>query len=257
MLRDMWAHRSLLSSLIRRQFQLRYRQSLVGVLWAVVPPLVTVFASTLVFHKVAGVDSGSIPYPLFVFAAITPWTFFAGSLSFGVPSVAASQIMISRLAFPRAVLPLSMVGLSLVDFAVASVTFVIYLYATGNSLPITVVWVPLLLVIEIMFASGLVLFGSAFNMFARDVKLAIPFITQLWLFLTPVMYPLSSVPKNLEPLYVANPMTGIVESFRDVLIVGKTPDPSLLMPSLIGAGVAAVLGIWYFGATEQRFADVV
>ena len=98
MVRRIWSHRSLLASLVRRQFQLRYRQSMVGILWAVVPPVVTVIASTLVFHTVAGIDTGSIPYPLFVFSAITPWTFVAGSLSFGVPSVAQSQVMVSRLA---------------------------------------------------------------------------------------------------------------------------------------------------------------
>jgi lipopolysaccharide transport system permease protein len=254
-----WSHRSLLTSLIRRQFQLRYRQSVAGVFWAAIPPLVTVFASTLVFNQVAGVTSGDpdIPYPLFVFAAITPWTFFAGSVTFGVPSVASSQPMVSRLAFPRGVLPLSMVGLALVDFAIASATFVIYLYVTGNTLPATVVWVPPLLVIEILFACGIVLFLSALNMFARDVKLAVPFVTQLWLFLTPVMYPLEKVPDELRSVYLANPMTGIVESFRDVLIIGSAPDLELLGPSLIGAAAALVLGIWYFGATERRFADVI
>ena len=259
MLRRTWSHRSLLTSLIRRQFQLRYRQSVAGVFWAAVPPLVTVFASTLVFNKVAGLTSGlpGIPYPLFVFAAITPWTFFAGSVTFGVPSVASSQPMVSRLAFPRGVLPLSMVGLSLVDFAIASATFVVYLYATGNTLPATVMWVPALLAIEIVFAGGIVLFASALNMFARDVKLALPFVMQLWLFLTPVTYPLDQVPERLRPLYLANPMTGIVESFRDVLIVGRAPDLELLTPSLIGAAVAVVLGLWYFGATERRFADVI
>lgn len=259
MLRNLWSHRGLLTSLIRRQFTLRYRQSAAGILWAAVPPLVTVFASTLVFNKVAGVTSGDpdIPYPLFVFAAITPWTFFAGCITLGVPSIAASQAMVSRIAFPRGVLPLSMVGLSLVDFAIAGATFVVYLYATGNSLQATVVWVPALLVIEILFASGIVLFASALNMFARDVKLAVPFVTQVWLFLTPVMYPLSDVPPELRSLYLANPMTGIVESFRDVLVVGSPPDIELLTASLIGAAVSIVLGVWYFSVTERRFADVI
>ena len=260
MLASTWSHRSLLTSLVRRQFQLRYRQSVAGVFWAAIPPIVTVLASTLVFNKVAGLSSGdpNVSYPLFVFSAVTPWTFFAGSISFGVPSIASSQPMVSRLSFPRAVLPLSMVGLSLVDFAITFVTFVIYLYATGDSLTATVVWVPALLAIEIMLASGIVLFASALNMFARDVKLAIPFVMQLWLFLTPVMYPLTSVPRELRSLYLANPMTGIVESFRDVLISpGQAPSLELLGPSLIGAAAALVLGVWYFGATERRFADVI
>jgi ABC-type polysaccharide/polyol phosphate export permease len=112
-------------------------------------------------------------------------------------------------------------------------------------------------VVEIVLAAGIVMFLSALNMFARDVKLAIPFVMQLWLFLTPVMYPLDQVPEELRPIYLANPMTGIVESFRDVLVVGVPPSLDLLTPSLIGAAVAFVLGFWYFGATERRFADVI
>lgn len=257
MIRRLWSHRDLVVSLIRRQFQLRYRQSAAGVAWAVLPPLVTVGAATVVFDRVAQVDTGTIPYPLFAFAALTPWTFFASSLTFAVPSVVQNQQMVTRLAFPRAVLPVSMIGLALVDLAIAAATFVIFVYVTGSSIPLTALWFPLLLLVEMILVSGVVLFGSALNVFARDVKLAVPLLAQLWLFLTPVLYPLSEVPEGLRPWYQLNPMTGVVESFRNILVVGAAPEPSVLLPSAAGAVLLLVLGWWYFSATEHRFADVI
>jgi lipopolysaccharide transport system permease protein len=258
MLRDLWRHRDLAMSLVRRQFQVRYRQSALGFVWAVIPPLVTVVAATLVFHGVVNVDTGKIPYPIFAFSALVPWTFFASSLNGGVASVVQSQQMVSRIPFPRAALPLSMVGLAFVDLTVASVTFIAFSYATGNPLPATAVWFPLLLAIDVVFTAGLTILLSAVNVFARDVKLMLPFLLQVWLLLTPVMYPLSSVPERLRPLYIANPMTGLVESFRRILVSpGEPPTIELLTPAIIGAMFAALLGVWYFAATESRFADVI
>jgi ABC-type polysaccharide/polyol phosphate export permease len=257
MIRRLWSHRDLVVSLIRRQFQLRYRQSVAGVAWAILPPLVTVGAASVVFDLVARVDTGSIPYPLFAFAALTPWTFFASSLTFGVPSVVQSHQMVTRLAFPRAALPISMVGLALVDLAIASVTFVVFVYVTGNSIPLTALWFPVLLLVEMMLVVGVVLLGSALNVFARDVKLAIPLLSQLWLFLTPVLYPLSEVPAGLRPWYQLNPMTGVVESFRSILVYGHAPDWIVLLPSLAGATLLLLMGWWYFSAVEHRFADVI
>ncbi|MGH2692156.1 MAG: ABC transporter permease [Actinomycetota bacterium] len=250
-------HRHLLASLVRRQYQIRYRQSFAGFAWAVFPALTTLGAGTLVFHKVAGVDTGSTPYALFAMAALVPWTMFASGISLGVPSVVQAQLMVTRLTFPRAALPLSMVGTALIDFAVAAVLFAAFLVITRTGLHLTAVWFPVLMIIEIVLIAGVVLLGSALNVFARDVKVALPLITQLWLFLTPVMYPLESVPQELRSWYLLNPMTGLVESFRGVLVGGESPDPALLLPAIIGAVVALVIGVWYFAATESRFADVV
>jgi len=257
MIRRLWSHRYLVVSLIRRQFQLRYRQSAAGVAWAVLPPLVTVGAATVVFAGVAQVDTGTIPYPLFAFAALTPWTFFASSLTFGVPSVVQNHQMVTRLAFPRAALPVSMVGLALVDLAIAGATFVVFVYVTGSTIPLTALWFPVLLLVEMMLVVGIVLLGSALNVFARDVKLAVPLLSQLWLFLTPVLYPLSEVPAGLRPWYQLNPMTGVVESFRSILVVGEAPQLAVLLPSAAGAMVLLLLGWWYFSAVEHRFADVI
>ncbi|MGQ0669866.1 MAG: ABC transporter permease [Actinomycetota bacterium] len=257
MVRRLWEHRALLVSFARRQFQLRYRQSFAGIAWAIVPPLVTLGMATLVFHRVAKIDTGEIPYSLFAFSALVPWTFLASSLIGGLGSIAGSQAMITRLAFPRAVLPLSMIGVSLIDLAIATGTFVLFVYVTGEGLPITALWFPVLLVIEIVLISGVVLLGSALNIFARDFRVAFPLLAQAWLFLTPVMYPLSAVPDHLQDVYMLNPMTGLVESFRGVLVSGNAPDIGLLGPSIIGAVLLFAIGWWYFGATEHRMADVI
>lgn len=257
MIVDTWRHRTLVLSFVRRQYQLRYRQSIVGVAWAAVPPLVSLVAATVVFDKVLRVDTGSVPYPLFALAGLAPWSFFASSLSAGIPSVATQQTMVTRLAFPRSAIPISVVGTGLIDLAITSVLFVAFAMVTGAGLPLTALWAPLLLVIEIVFATGVVLLGSALNVFARDIRLAVPLIVQLWLLLTPVMYPLDTVPAGLRGLYLANPMTGLIESFRRVLIDGQIPEPSILVPSIVGAVLTLVIGTWYFGVTEPRFADVI
>jgi homopolymeric O-antigen transport system permease protein len=257
MVEETWQHRGLVLSFVRRQYQLRYRQSLVGFAWVIVPPIASLVVATLVFDKVIGVDTGNVPYPLFALAGLVPWSFFATSVTTGVPSIVMQQTMITRLAFPRSSVPLSAVGTALLDLGVTSIVFVVYVFVTGAGLPLTALLAPLLLMIELVFVLGVVFFGSALNVFARDIRLAVPLIVQLWLFLTPVMYPLSEVPANLRPLYLANPMTGLIESFRQILIAGEAPDPSLLAPSIIGAAAALVIGGWYFAVTNSRFADVI
>jgi lipopolysaccharide transport system permease protein len=257
LIEDLWTHRGLVLMIARRQFQLRYRQSAVGVIWAVAPTIGTLFAATLVFDRVVKVDTGSVPYSLFALSALAPWTFFANSLTAGVPSVAQAQTMITRLPFPVASLPIATVGTSLIDLAASTGVFLVFLLLTRTPLPATAVWFPALVGIELVLITGLVLLGSALNVFARDIKLVVPTFTQLWLLLTPVMYPLDSVPARIRPLYLLNPMTGIVESFRATLVYGRSPDPALLAPTIIEAGFLLAAGLWYFGATRRRFADVV
>lgn len=253
----MWRGGPLALSFVRRQYQLRYRQSFAGIAWALFPPIASLFAATVVFRDVLGVDTGSVPYPLFALAGLAPWSFFAASLTGGIPSVVTQQSMVTRLSFPRSTIPISAVGTALIDLGVTAVVFVAFVVVTGAGLPLTALWAPVLVLIEFLLALGIVLFGSALNVFARDIRLAVPLVVQIWLLLTPVMYPLSEVPADQRRLYLLNPMTGLIESFREVLIEGNAPDLALLGPSIIGAGVALALGIWYFSATQARFADVV
>jgi lipopolysaccharide transport system permease protein len=256
LLKGLWSHRFLLVTLTRRSFQLRYRQTAAGFGWAIVPPLASLAMATLVFGKVVEVDTGEVPYAAFAIAALAPWTFFSNCLSAGVPSVIQASQMITRLSFPRAVAPFSMIGVSLVDLAIGNVLLFGFYIITGYPIPETAAWFPLLLLIEVGLAAGVVLLFSALTVFARDIKLGLPLFTQMWLLLTPVMYPLSET-GELRRWYMLNPMTGLVESFRRVLLYGQPPTMELLAPSLIGAALLLAIGTWYFNAVETRFADAL
>jgi lipopolysaccharide transport system permease protein len=258
MIAETWGGRTLVLSFVRRQYQLRYRQSAAGLLWAVIPPLVSLLVATVVFHEALGVSTGDTPYWLFALAGLAPWSFFAGVVSSGVPSVAMQQTMVTRLAFPRVAIPLSMIGTGLIDLGITVALFLGAAIVTGHGVPLTALWAVPLLLLEIVFATGIILLGSALNVFARDIRLAVPLVVQMWIYLTPVMYPLSEVPDGLRPLYLANPMTGLIESFHRVLISpGLGPELDILLPSIIGAVVALVVGAWYFGSTQKSFADVI
>jgi lipopolysaccharide transport system permease protein len=231
---------------------------MVGLAWAILPPIATLATAVLVFDKVADVNTGDNSYSLITMAALVPWTFFASSLTAGIPSIVSNSTTLTRIPFPRAALPLGTIGISMIDISISLVIFTLMAYTIGDGLPLTALWLPALFALELILVVGVVLLGSAVNVFARDVKLAVPLGTQLWMFLTPVLYPLSSVEsESIRTFMLANPMTGLVESFRDILIHGTAPDISLLMPTMIGAGGLLLLGSWYFSAVETRFADVV
>jgi lipopolysaccharide transport system permease protein len=253
----LWKHRDLIVSLSRRQYQLRYRQSFIGFAWAFLTPLATLGAAGLVFHKVAGVSTGRTPFVVSTLAAVVAWSFFASSVGFGVTSIVTVQGMIARLSFPRMALPLSMIGTATLDLVIASGIFVVFAVATGAGIPITALWFPVLVLIEVVMIVGIVLLGSALNVFARDVRLAVPLVLQMWLLTTPVMYPLSATPPGVRSWLLLNPLTGLVENFRRVLAEGRGLDLSLLAPSLVGAAFVIIAGFWYFTVTEPRFADVV
>lgn len=257
MIARLWRHRSLALTLTRRQYELRYRQSLVGLLWAVAAPLGTLAVATLLFHKVLRVETGGAPYPLFALSALVPWGFFANSVTFGVQSISQGGGLVTRFAFPRAVLPLSMIGTAFLDLLIAGGLFVVFLFLSATGMPLTALWVFPLMLVEIVLVVSVVLLASALNVFARDVKIFAPIGVQLLLFITPVMYSLESVPVSLRPWFKVNPMAGLVESFRQVLVYGSAPSFSLLLPTIGGTVVLFALAIWYFGTTEPRFADVI
>ena len=257
MYRRLWQHRGLIVSFTYRQYQLRYRQSMVGFVWAVLPIIATLFAGTLVFHKMVKVDTGGIPYPIFTLAALVPWTFFSNGLGSSIPAVLNMSGMVTRLGFPRGCLPLSMIGTAFIDLAVSIGVYVAAVLLLRTGLPWTIVWVPVLLMVELLFLLGLTFLFSALNVFARDIKLAVPIILQFWLFVTPVMYPLSAVPPGYKIFFELNPMTGIVQTFRGALILGVSPNFTLLIPSIVIGLFTLVIGSWYFSATEARFADAL
>src|SRR5207247_2291668 len=190
-------------SLTRSQYRLRYRQSFGGLAWAILPPLATLGAGALVLHHVVGVQGGRYPYALIAMAGLVPWTFFANSLMLGVPSITGAQPIVTRLPFPRAILPLSLMGTSFIDLILSAGIFAIFALAYGVGVPPSALWVLVLVTIEVALVAGITLLGSAVNTFARDVRLAVPVVVQIWLFMTPVLYPLSKVPRGLRPFYLA------------------------------------------------------
>ncbi len=257
MVRRLWRHRDLLRQMIQTQFRLRYRQSFAGIAWALLPTLATLGVGILVFHRMAGIGGNGASYAVSTLAALIPWTFFNNSISVGVPSISGAGPIITRVPFPRATYPLSLTGLSLLDLGVAACLFAAFAIISGAGLPMTATWLPALVALEIVLVAGITLLWSALNIFARDVRLAVPLALQLWLFVTPVMYPLNSVPAGLRTWYLLNPLTGLVESFRRTLALGQPPAFSLLWPAAVGSVLVFVAGSWYFTRTEGRFADVV
>jgi lipopolysaccharide transport system permease protein len=258
-LRGAWSRRHLVLALTYRSFQVRYRQSMIGIVWAFIPLVGTLFVADLVFSKIAGVGTGGLKYPLFALSALLPWSFFSGAVTSGVGSIAGSG-MVTKLAFPRATLPFFQVGTALMNLVVSIVVFLGYMLITLTPLHLTALWFFPLFALELVLISGIILLGSAMNAFARDVNIILGSVMPLWLLLTPILYdpdkqeaPL----KGLHWIYTINPMTGLVLSFRNVLGYGKAPAFGQLIPTVIESFVLLAWGVWYFGATQDRFSDVV
>ncbi len=262
-LADVWAYRELLYFLVWRDVKVRYKQTVFGAAWAILQPLAAAAVFTIFFGRLAGIPSDGVPYPLFAYAALLMWTFFAQGLSQASASVVGSANLITKVYFPRLVIPLASVLSGLLDMAVASPLLVVmmayYRVWPGSSAAAA----PLVLALALVTVTGVGLWLSALNVEYRDVRFVVPFAVQLWLFATPVIYPASIVAPRLERLGVPawtlglNPMAGVVEGFRWA-VLSRGPAPVALMTA--SAGVAIVLcltGALYFRSVERGFADVV
>jgi homopolymeric O-antigen transport system permease protein len=262
-LRELWAYRELLYFLIWRDVKVRYKQTALGAAWAVLQPLATMVVFTVFFGHLAQVGSDGLPYPLFSYAGLLPWTFFAQALSQSSDSLVGSSNLITKVYFPRLVIPVSSALAPAVDFGVALVVLVGMMAFYGVSPTIHILYFPLLLLLAFATALGVGMWLSALNVQYRDVRYVIPFLVQIWLFVTPVIYPGRRVTEYLAAhgfpawIYGLNPMAGVVEGFRWSLL-GSGPGPGPLI--VASAGVAALLlasGAFYFRRMERTFADVV
>lgn len=254
-LRELYRYRDLLLSLALRDITVRYRQTLLGVAWAVVQPLLFMVIFTLVFGKFGKMSSDGAPYPLFSYTGLVPWTLFASGLGLAVNSVANNMNLVKKIYFPREVFPLSAIGGCFMDFLVASAVIVVLMviYRVPGSLQM--LWLPWLIALELGLIVALGLFASALNVFYRDVKYLVPLAVQLWLFITPVIYPVSKVPEHLRQWYLLNPMAVVVDGVRRVVLHGQSPDlPRLAFSSalVLAFGMAAYS---YFKHAEVKFAD--
>jgi lipopolysaccharide transport system permease protein len=256
-LREIWDCRELLYFLVWRDIKVRYKQTVLGAAWAVLQPLLTMVVFSIFFGGLGGMPSDGLPYPIFAYTALLPWQLFSHALTESSNSLVANQNLITKVYFPRLVIPIAPVLAGLVDFCIASVILFALMIWYGLVPSIAVVALPLFIVLVLASAVGVGFWLSALNVQYRDVRYTIPFMTQLWLLLTPVAYPASMVPEAWRGLYSLNPMVGVVEGFRWVLLGSDQPPWSMLIISSSVVILICVGGLYYFRRMEQTFADVV
>ena len=254
---ELWQYRELLYFLIWRDVKVRYKQTALGVAWAVVQPFFTMVVFSLFFGRLAKVPSDGVPYPLFAYCALVPWGFFANGLNMGSNSLVESANLIRKVYLPRLAIPIATVLSGGVDFLVSFLLLLGMMAYYGRMPGIEAAWLPLLLLLGLVTALGVSLWLSALNVQYRDVRYTIPFLTQIWMFATPIAYPSSLVPEAWRPFYGLNPMVGVVEGFRWALLGTATRPGAMLIVSSLAALVLLVTGAMYFRCTEKTFADVV
>ena len=253
---ELWRYRELLYFLTWRDLKVRYKQTVLGTLWAFIQPFLKMVVFSIVFGRLAKMDSEGFPYPIFVYAGLLPWQFFAESLSRSSQSVVGSANLITKVYFPRLIIPLSAVGSCLVDFAVSFSILIGLMLYYGVMPTIGVLMMLPLVFLTIFTALGVGTFLSALNVAYRDFRYAIPFVVQIWMFATPVIYPVKIIPESWQWLISLNPMSGIVDAYRSA-ILGK---PFAWGNLGISVGVALsgfLIGVFYFNRFERRFADIV
>jgi lipopolysaccharide transport system permease protein len=254
---DLWSYRELIVFMIWRDLKVRYKQTLLGATWAVIQPVLTMLVFNFIFGTVAKVPTDGVPYPIFAFTALLPWGLFTTALNTASRSLTANQNMITKIYFPRLVLPIASVLGGLVDFAIA-LLILIGMLIFYKVTPTAAVWtLPLFLVLALITALGVALWLSAINVQYRDVNYVLPFLTQFWLFLTPVAYSAKVISEKWQIVYSLNPMAGVVNGFRWALL-GTDTGPGLTMG--ISASIALVVlmsGLFYFRSMERTFADTI
>lgn len=254
---ELWAYRELLYFLTWRDIKVRYKQTVLGVSWAIIQPFLTMVVFSLFFGRLAKIPSDGIPYPIFSYAALVPWTFFANGLGQASNSLVNSANLVKKVYFPRLALPIGTVLSGAVDFVLAFILLLGMMLFYGLVPTANIIWLPFFIALTFITSLGVSLWLSAMNVQFRDVRYVIPFLTQFWLFATPIAYPSSLLPETWRTLYGINPMVGVIEGFRWALLgVETAPGPIVIVSSLVSIGIL-VSGAFYFRRMERTFADVV
>jgi lipopolysaccharide transport system permease protein len=255
-LREIWAYRELLYFLTWRDVKIRYKQTVLGFAWAILQPFLLMVVFTLFFGNLLKVPSEDIPYPLFSYSALLPWTLFSQGITRSSASLVGNISMVQKVYFPRLILPISGILAPVIDFAIAFVILIGMMFYFGYTPTVRILMVIPLLLLAFFTALGVGLWLSAINVRYRDVQYAIPFLIQLWLFASPVVYSSSLIPERFQAIYGLNPMAGVIEGFRWALL-GTEPPSSLIVISFIAVIVLVVTGAYYFRRSEKTFADWV
>ena len=256
-LRELWQYRDLLAILAWRDIKVRYKQTALGAAWAILQPFVTMVVLSVFFGRLVGVPSDGIPYPIFAYCALLPWQLFAHAINESGNSLVANEALITKVYFPRLIIPLAAILGGLMDFAVAFAVLLGMMLWYGIVPGPTIAMLPVFVLFAIATALAVGLWLSALNVEYRDVRYTLPFLTQFWLFVTPVAYPSSLVPEQFRVLYGFNPMAGVVEGFRWAPLGGGQPHWPLMLASVAAVGVLLAGGLMYFRRMERTFADVV
>jgi lipopolysaccharide transport system permease protein len=255
-LNELWAYRELLYVLTMRDIKVRYKQTLLGFAWAIIQPVMLMVVFSIFFGRLAQMPSDGYPYPIFVYAALLPWTFFANATTSSANSLVGASHLVSKVYFPRLIIPLSSVGSGLVDFSIAAVILLLLLIYYRVSLTFNLLMAPILVAGLVLTALGVGTFLAALNVAYRDFRYVVPFMVQFWMFATPVAYPASLVPARWQWTLYLNPMAGVIEGFRSTFL-GRPFDLAGLLVSLAIAVILFAAGIAYFEKVERRFADII
>lgn len=253
---ELWHYRDLLYVLTWREISVRYKQTLLGFAWAIIQPVMTMIVFTIFLGKFARIPSDGIPYPVFSFLGLLPWTFFSGALTRSGTSLVANANLLSKVYFPRVLIPLSATLSALADFLIAFVVLFALMAWYGIAPSWTSIYLIPLTVLTAIAATGVGMWLSALNVQYRDVQHAIPFLVQLWMYATPVVYPSSIVPEKWRPLFALNPLAGIIEGYRSATL-GRPMDWRLLSISAVATLALTAIGFWRFRRMERTFADIV
>ena len=253
---EIWASRELLYFLVWREVKVRYKQTALGIGWAIAQPFCTMVVISIVFGRLGRLPSDGVPYPVFAYAALLPWQLFAFALTESSQSVVANQRLISKVYFPRLIVPIASVGVGVIDFLVSFVVLLGLMAYYGLTPGLAVLTVPLWMLLAVLTALGAGLWLAALNVRYRDIRYTLPLLTQVWLLATPVAYSMSLVPPEWQVWYALNPMVGVVESFRWALLGGRA-FPATVWVSTAATVIALVGGLFYFRRTERTFADII
>jgi len=255
---DLWRYRELFYILAWRDIAVRYKQTIIGIIWAVIRPLLTMIIFVVIFGKIAKLPSEDVPYPIFVFAAMLPWTFFAAAFSEAGNSLVGNANLISKVYFPRLIIPAASIIVSVIDFLFAFVILIVLMFWYDYTPTWHILTIPLFLMLGFFAAFGSGLFIASLNVKYRDFKFIIPFVVQLGLYISPVAYSTTLIPEKYQLLYFLNPMVAVIDGFRWSVSGGKTTFNIMeLMMSLIIVTMLCIFGIIYFRKTEKMFADVI
>ncbi|MFH0936999.1 MAG: ABC transporter permease [Candidatus Daviesbacteria bacterium] len=256
-IQDLIKYKDLFWQLTLREIKAKYKQSVLGYAWVVLVPLMNMVVLSIIFSNLFRVPTGNIPYPIYLFVALVPWIFLSNAITTSTSSIISNSSLITKVSLPREILPISVICARLFDLLIMALILIVFLFIFHIQLQFNLIWVPLILIIQLMLIIGMSLILSATNVFFRDIEHAIGVLLTIWMYLTPVIYSPALIPSHLKILFNLNPMAGIIESYRAVILYGHFPSWDLLSYSALTSTGILLLGFWYFKKRSKYFADVI